>query len=109
MHHRYLVGVPMVQVETLGAGGGSICHVAGGEVHVVTAMSVETLLNLLRLLPGDCHAVLARTPLVTPATRVINEATKRFPGIPVTLANGPQAGDMVEAIIACTQPGNPDE
>jgi N-methylhydantoinase A len=27
MHHRYLVGMPMVQVETLGAGGGSICHV----------------------------------------------------------------------------------
>jgi N-methylhydantoinase A len=34
MHHRYLVGVPMVQVETLGAGGGSICHVEGGEMEV---------------------------------------------------------------------------
>lgn len=34
MHHRYLVGVPMVQVETLGAGGGSICHVSGGEIKV---------------------------------------------------------------------------
>jgi N-methylhydantoinase A len=34
MHHRYLVGVPMVQVETLGAGGGSICHVSGGELQV---------------------------------------------------------------------------
>ncbi len=34
MHHRYLVGVPMVQVETLGAGGGSICHVKNGEVQV---------------------------------------------------------------------------
>ncbi len=34
MHHRYLVGVPMVQVETLGAGGGSICHVNKGEVEV---------------------------------------------------------------------------
>lgn len=34
MHHRYLVGVPMVQVETLGAGGGSICHVEKGEVQV---------------------------------------------------------------------------
>jgi N-methylhydantoinase A len=34
MHHRYLVGVPMVQVETLGAGGGSICHVNNGEVEV---------------------------------------------------------------------------
>jgi N-methylhydantoinase A len=34
MHHRYLVGVPMVQVETLGAGGGSICRVNNGEVEV---------------------------------------------------------------------------
>ena len=34
MHHRYLIGVPMVKVETLGAGGGSICHVAGGQLQV---------------------------------------------------------------------------
>ncbi|WP_317929857.1 hydantoinase/oxoprolinase family protein [Halioxenophilus sp. WMMB6] len=34
IHHRNLVGVPMVQVETLGAGGGSICHVKGGEIQV---------------------------------------------------------------------------
>ena len=34
MHHRYLIGVPMVKVETLGAGGGSICHVANGALHV---------------------------------------------------------------------------
>lgn len=34
MHHRYLIGVPMVQVETLGAGGGSICHVENGEIQV---------------------------------------------------------------------------
>ena len=34
MHHRYLIGVPMVKVETLGAGGGSICHVNNGVVEV---------------------------------------------------------------------------
>ncbi len=34
MHHRYLVGVPMVKVETLGAGGGSICHVENGQLRV---------------------------------------------------------------------------
>lgn len=34
MHHRYLVGVPMVQVETLGAGGGSICHLHNGALQV---------------------------------------------------------------------------
>jgi len=34
MHHRYVIGVPMVKVETLGAGGGSICHVKSGELMV---------------------------------------------------------------------------
>ncbi|MEO6718598.1 MAG: hydantoinase/oxoprolinase family protein [Novosphingobium sp.] len=34
MHHRYLIGVPMIKVETLGAGGGSICHVNNGELQV---------------------------------------------------------------------------
>jgi N-methylhydantoinase A len=34
MHHRYLVGVPMVKVETLGAGGGSICRVDKGALEV---------------------------------------------------------------------------
>lgn len=34
MHHRNLIGVPMVSVETLGAGGGSICHVDNGVLAV---------------------------------------------------------------------------
>ena len=29
-HHRYLVGLPMVDVETVGAGGGSIARVESG-------------------------------------------------------------------------------
>ncbi|MDX1734203.1 MAG: hydantoinase/oxoprolinase family protein [Halioglobus sp.] len=33
-HHRYLVAVPMVQVETLGAGGGSICSADSGTLQV---------------------------------------------------------------------------
>ncbi|MBW2230772.1 MAG: hydantoinase/oxoprolinase family protein [Deltaproteobacteria bacterium] len=33
-HHRNLIGVPMVNVETLGAGGGSICAVKNGSVEV---------------------------------------------------------------------------
>ena len=33
-HHRYLVAVPMVKVETLGAGGGSIAHVDAGVLTV---------------------------------------------------------------------------
>jgi N-methylhydantoinase A len=34
LHHRYLIGVPMVKVETLGAGGGSVCQVNGGALEV---------------------------------------------------------------------------
>jgi N-methylhydantoinase A len=34
MHHRSLIGVPMVKVETLGAGGGSICKVNNGVLEV---------------------------------------------------------------------------
>ena len=34
MHHRFLIGVPMIKVETLGAGGGSICHVDNGVLEV---------------------------------------------------------------------------
>ncbi len=33
-HHRYVVGLPMVSVETLGAGGGSICRVDNGVLSV---------------------------------------------------------------------------
>jgi uroporphyrinogen-III synthase len=73
---------------------------AGG-IDVVTVMSVETLVNLTRLLPDECLAALAATPLVTPASRVIKEAEKRFPGIATTLADGPQASDMVEAVVVC--------
>jgi N-methylhydantoinase A len=33
-HHRHVIGLPMVSVETLGAGGGSLCTVAGGALRV---------------------------------------------------------------------------
>jgi N-methylhydantoinase A len=33
-HHRYVIGLPMVSVETLGAGGGSLCQVRAGTLHV---------------------------------------------------------------------------
>jgi N-methylhydantoinase A len=33
-HHRYVIGLPMVSVETLGAGGGSLCDARGGVLRV---------------------------------------------------------------------------
>jgi N-methylhydantoinase A len=33
-HHRYLIGLPMVDVQSVGAGGGSIARVVSGALHV---------------------------------------------------------------------------
>ncbi len=71
-----------------------------GAVNIVTVMSVESLANLISLLPEWCISELGNTLLVTPASRVIQEAVDRFPGIPTTLASGPQASSMVDAILA---------
>lgn len=80
-----------------------------GFIDFVTVMSVETLRNLVELLPARGLELLGKTRLVTPARRVIKAANNRFPGIPTLLADGPQAGDLVEAIVASMQPGNPDD
>jgi uroporphyrinogen-III synthase len=72
-----------------------------GDVDVVTVMSVESLHNLVELLSDWCRDALGRTPLVTPAARVLKEASRRFPGIPAILARSPQVPDMVHAIAAC--------
>ena len=80
-----------------------------GEIDIVTVMSVDSLTNLIALLPSTSHTALQETPLVTPASRVIKEAEDRFPGIATTLARGPQAKEMIEAIEACTNSGKPDD
>lgn len=80
-----------------------------GGIDIVTVMSVESLQNLIAILPRWCRDRLGTTPLVTPAKRVIKEAEDRFPGIPTMLASGPQARDMLDAILACnrTRRGKP--
>ncbi len=76
-----------------------------GEIQAITAMSVESLRNLHALLPPSGVAALPKVPLVTPAERVIKECHVRFPGSRPTLAAGPQASDMVRAIIALAASG----
>ena len=82
-----------------------------GEINVVTVMSVQSLYNLQALLPDWCKNRLAFTSLVTPAARVVKEALNRFPGTSATLAAGPQATDIVRAIISLgtAHPDKPDE
>ncbi len=70
-----------------------------GKINVLTAMSVESLQNLGSLLPAWCAMQLENMPLVTPAARVIKEALDRYPRSRPILATGPQAADMVAAII----------
>lgn len=75
-----------------------------GKVDVVTIMSVESLQNLLKILPRECRELLVHTSLVTPARRVVQEAAVALPGIPTTLAKGPQVNDIIDAVLACKNP-----
>lgn len=71
---------------------------AGG-VFAVIVMSVQSLENLGVLLPAWCREQLHRTPLVTPAARVLKEAMNQYPGCPAILAAGPQASEIVDALL----------
>jgi uroporphyrinogen-III synthase len=77
-----------------------------GDVDAVTVMSVETLTNLVSILPEPCRERLGNALLVTPAQRVIIEAQDLFPGISTALADSTDAGDIVRAI-AEHAPGHP--
>ena len=81
-------------------------HWQDGDIDVTTIMSVESLRNLVSLVPDSCKKSLAETPLVTPAARVIKEAQDRLPGCPVHLAAGPSANEMVSAITAISALGH---
>jgi uroporphyrinogen-III synthase len=71
-----------------------------GLINVITVMSVQSLRNLIELLPAWCAEQIESTPLVTPAGRVIKEALDRYPASKTIMAPGTGANDMVEAIIA---------
>ena len=67
LHHRYVVGVPMVKVETLGAGGGSICHVNNGALQVGPASAGAE--------PGPiCYGRGGSQPTVTDALLMLGDA-----------------------------------
>jgi N-methylhydantoinase A len=63
-HHRYVIGLPMVSVETLGAGGGSLCEVKNGVLQVGPASAGAD--------PGPiCYARGGVIPTVTDAMLVL--------------------------------------
>ncbi len=77
-----------------------------GRIHAWTIMSVETLDNFLALTGDEGAALAARTPLVTPAERVLKEAEERLPGVFVALSHGTSADDLVESIDGVIVPGS---
>ena len=83
-------------------------HWREDSITVVTVMSVESVQNLAELLPLSCRQQLGNSSLVAPAARVLKVALDTFPGTAATLAAGPQAGDMIKAIITLgqTAPGH---
>ena len=63
-HHRYVIGLPMVSVETLGAGGGSLCEVRNGALQVGPASAGAD--------PGPvCYGRGGAIPTVTDAMLVL--------------------------------------
>ncbi|MFQ5503166.1 MAG: hydantoinase/oxoprolinase family protein [Planctomycetota bacterium] len=74
-HHRNLIGVPMVNVETLGAGGGSICAVKSGAIEVGPESAGAV--------PGPiCYGRGGQRPTVTDAILVLGllSESSRFAG-----------------------------
>ena len=77
----------------------------GGGIDCVTAMSVETLKNLLCQLPPSSLEQLRQTPLVAPGARVIQTAMELVPGISGVMASGPRTADMLNALIEARHSG----
>lgn len=73
-------------------------HWRAGEIDAVIVMSVESVENLIRLLPPWCLRALGGTRLVTPAARVLKEVLARYPDCPASLASSPQAVDIAECL-----------
>ena len=83
--------------EHVGVDGDEVWE--SGQIHVVTAMSVASFKNLIELLPESAISLLTRTPLVTPAERVLKEALDQFPELPTILAEAPDADEMVRGVV----------
>ena len=70
-----------------------------GAVQYVTIMSVESMQQLLRILPSRCLPLLRQSALVAPSARVLRKASELLPGVSTVLAADPQAAAIVAALI----------
>lgn len=72
----------------------------GGSIHAVVVMSVAAFDALIESLPSSCVGELGKARLVAPSARVIKTIGERLPDARCILAPGPQAADIVNALIA---------
>lgn len=77
-------------------------RINGGDIGAIVVMSVQSLENLDALIPAKCAEAFQRTPLVTPAARVIKELRMRGPDRPAALAASPRPDDILDAIVTAT-------
>ena len=70
-----------------------------GDIDFVVVLSVETMQNLLALLPAFAGDLLRQSTLVAPGERVIQGACELVPGMATCRASGPGASDIVRAMI----------
>ena len=79
-------------------------------IDAVVVMSVASFEALLAALPQTCLPALSKARLVGPSERVIQTALGRLPDAQAVLAPGPEADDLVGALIASLHrqpdPGN---
>jgi len=69
------------------------------QIHIMTAMSIQTYKNIFLLLPDELSKEIGSMPLVTPAKRVIKEAKKNYPKTRYALASGTDNAKIIDAII----------
>ena len=98
VYDRRLPDYPAADIDALEA------RWRAGDIAVVLAMSVESFENLLELLPESLKPELNKTRLVTPTKRVLKEIEERYPGADVTLADGPDADAILEAVAESLEP-----
>ncbi len=84
-----------------------------GKIDTVVAMSVDSLVSLIEILPDDCHALLAESLLVTPSKRVIQKCQEILPSARAMLSDGIGTEDLIDTIIQSRQTqrkfGNPKD
>lgn len=73
---------------------------AAARMTVVVVMSVQSLHNLVALLPDAGERLLPESRLVTPAERVLKETRTLCPGCTALLATGPRADELLDAVVA---------